>query len=41
MMGMDDTEIALECEADPPHDFDEELEHYNAMFDIQRLNAQR
>lgn len=41
MMGMSEEEIARECESDPPLDLDEELENYNAMFEIQRLNAQR
>jgi len=38
MMGLDDDEIAEKCAESPPTDFDEELAHYNAMFDIRRMN---
>ena len=38
MMGLDDSEITQQCAHSPPTDFDEELSHYNAMFDIQEMN---
>ena len=38
MMGLDDDEIAEQCEHSPPSDLDEELSDYNAMFDIQEIN---
>ena len=41
MMGFTDCEIQEECRIDPPIDLDEEIEQYNAMFDIQEHNCRR
>ena len=38
MMGLDDDEIAEQCEHSPPTDLDDELSNYNAMFEIQEIN---
>ena len=38
MMGLDENEIAEQCEHSPPTDMDEELSQYNAMFAIQEIN---
>ena len=40
MMGLDEQEIAENCEHCPPTDLDEELRQYNAMLEIQKLNRQ-
>lgn len=40
MMGLDEQEIAENCEHCPPTDLDEELRQYNAMLEIQQLNRQ-
>ncbi len=40
MMGLSQREIDQDCKLDPPVDIDEELEQYNAMFDVNRLNEQ-
>ncbi|NND99134.1 MAG: hypothetical protein HKN47_17595 [Pirellulaceae bacterium] len=39
MMGLSDEEIEKHCSLVPPTDIDEEVAEYNAMCDIQQLNA--